>query len=156
MAWPCQMVPRSKVGCIPPLVLCLQNWRVPKKCNTTNLHSPKQDGMRKSTAECNACHIFQMGGHPQKGASWCSSLLCTGVHPAHHPRKSKGGLASPVPALWVNPRVPLQAPSPEQHAGQQGNPYVQQDWVTVNPSPGQLCSKNCLPHKGGWTHIENK
>lgn len=30
----------------------------------------------------------------QEGASWCSSLLCTGMHPAHHPGKNKEGLAS--------------------------------------------------------------
>lgn len=75
-----------------PLVLCLQNWKVPKKYNTTDLCSPKQDGARKSAAECNACHTFQ----PQKGATWCSSLQCTAMHPAHHPRKSKRGLASPA------------------------------------------------------------
>lgn len=134
---PCQKVQRSKVVCISPLVLCLQYWKVPKKCNTTDLRSPKQHGDRKSTTECTDCHILQPGGC--KEASWCSSLLCTGLHPAHHPRKNRRGLVSPA--------LPSEAISGflcSLHLlkNMQGNPYTQQDLVTVTPCPGPLWSKN--------------
>lgn len=91
MTWPCQMVQRSKVGCISLLVLCPQYWKVPKKA-TPQIYAP-QSKMELGRAWLSAMPAISSNW---EGASWCSSLLCTGVHPAHHPGKNKGGWASHV------------------------------------------------------------
>ena len=118
------------------------NLKVTKKCSTTDLRSPKQERDSKSAAGCDACQTSRTRGSPlpawepaRRRAPWYSFLLCTGVHPTDHPRNSKGGLTSHLTALWVNPRVPLQAPSPDRYAGGQGNPAAQHCLVTVRPYP---------------------
>jgi len=121
------------------------NREVTKKGTTTQIYDPqKQDLDSKSAAERDACQTSRAGGSllpPWKPAGM-SFLLCTGLHPTDKPRNIKGGLTSDLTVLWVDSRVPLQAPSPDRYAGGQGSPAAQHGFITVRPPPGQLWSKN--------------
>lgn len=114
-----------------------------------------------STEKClkNATsHIYAPQSKMELGRTWLSAMPATSssreaIHRQEHPgavpscapcsspQEEQRRLSLTCLVLRVNPRVLLQAPSPEQHAGQQENPYAQQDLFTVTPSPCQLWSK---------------